>query len=261
MNEKKQRNRISMSMFLFEFRNVTGNPYVHIFAIGMPILLAAVFSGMLAAEIPDVEILSAAVTGLFLGIGAIIPLAAIFIGYSATYSQELEKGIPQRMELFGIKAGTTILNRILSELAFLALAFVIYFAVGVFGMSIKAPAASGLIWYIVCIVVLGIICFMLAHSIALIFKKFGIVYCITMMLYFGMMILSGMMGITYEMLPSAVQAVARLLPTTYINRDFGDIWLGKDYNFMPMLQSYLFLGALAGILLFFSLKRNSRGKG
>ncbi len=255
MNNQTRRKGISLSLLLFEFRNVTGNPYIHIFAIGMPVLLSAVFARMLATQIPNAEILSVTVTGLFLGIGAIIPLAAIFIGYAATYSQELEKGIPQRMELFGIDPGITILNRIISELVFLVLAFVIYFGVGVFGMHIKAPVASGLVWYIVCIAVLGIISFMLAHSIALIFRKFGIVYCITMMLYFGIMILSGMMGITYEMLPPAIQAVAGLLPTTYINRDFGDIWLGKEYNFVPMLQSYLFMGALAGILLFFSLRR------
>lgn len=69
-----------------------------------------------------------------------------------------------------------------------------------------------------------------------------------------------MMGIDYEMLPAPIQAVARLLPTNYIVRDFADIWRGREYNFMPMLQAYLFTGALAGILLFFSLRRKA-GKG
>lgn len=258
MNDQVQRKKFSPSLLLFEFRNVTGNPYVHIFGIGMPVLLAVIFGRVLASQIPNAEILSTAVTSIFLGTGAMIPLAIIFIGYAATYSQELEKGIPQRLELFGIDAGMTIINRIISELAFLVCSFVIYFAVGIFVLDIKAPTASGLIWYIVCIVVLGIISFSLAHAIALFFKKFGVVYSIVMMLYFGIMIVSGMMGISYEMLPSAVQVVARLLPTMYIQKDFADIWLGKGYNFMPMLQAYLFTGALSGILLLISLKRNAR---
>ena len=79
-----------------------------------------------------------------------------------------------------------------------------------------------------------------------------------MILYFAMMILGGMMGISYDNLPSAVQAIAKLLPVTYINRDFYMVWKGEHYNFVPMLQSYLFLAALAGILLFLALRRMSR---
>lgn len=258
MNNQIKRKRISPSLLLFEFRNVTGNPYVHIFGIGMPVLLAVILAKVMASQISDAGILSTMVTSIFLGVGAVIPLAVILIGYAATYSQELEKGIPQRLELFGIDAGMTIINRIISEMAFLVCSFAVYFIVGVFGLDIKAPTAAGLIWYIVCIAVLGIISFALAHAIALFFKKFGIVYSIAMMLYFGIMILSGMMGITYEMLPSPLQAVSRLLPTMYIQRDFADIWLGKGYNYMPMLQAYLFTGALSGILLLLSLKRNAR---
>lgn len=255
MNNKIRRKNFSLSLLLFEFRNVTGNPYIHIFGIGMPVLLIIVYARMLASQISDAEIRSTTVTGLFLGIGAIIPLAVILIGYAATYSQELEKGIPQRLALFGIGEGMTVINKILSEMIFQILSFVIYFAVGIFVLHIKAPSAFGLFCYILCIMVLAVISFAIAHAIALIFKKFGIVYCITMMLYFGIMIVSGLMGVSYEMLPPAVRAVSRMLPTTYIAKDFGDIWLGKSYSFAPMLQAYLFTGAAAGILLFLSLRR------
>lgn len=257
MNNQEKRKKFSASLLLFEFRNITGNPYVYIFGIGMPVLFEIIFSKMLASNIPDAEILSTAVTATVLGIGAMIPLAVILIGYAATYSLELEKGIPQRLELFGIDPGMTIVGRIIAELVFQVCGFTVYFAVAVLVLNIKAPTVSGLIWYIVCIGALAMISFVLAHGISLIFKKFGITYCITMTLYFAVMIASGLMGINYDMLPSAVQAVSRLLPTMYIARDFGDIWLGKGYQFAPMLQAYLFTGALAGILLFFSLRRNA----
>lgn len=250
--------KFSFSLLLFEIRNITGNPYVHVFGIGMPILLVLIFAKITASEIPNAEIAAVAVTTIFLGIGSIIPLAMILIGYAATYAQELEKGIPQRLELFGIPAGMTVVSRIIVELIFQCFAFAIYFAVGVFGLHIKAPTAPGFMIYIACIVALAMISFALAHAIAMIFKRFGIVYCITMILYFGIMIASGLMGLSYESMPPAVQAVSRLLPTTYIVKDFGDIWLGKAYDFMPMLQAYLFAGAVAGLLLFFALRRRAR---
>ena len=110
----------------------------------------------------------------------------------------------------------------------------------------------------VCILTLSVILFCLAHAIASMLRKFSLVYCVTMLIYFGMMILGGMMGISFDNMPSAMQAAAKLLPVTYINRDFAAIWVGESYNFMPMVQSYLLLGAVAGILLFFTVKRDSR---
>lgn len=257
MNKQIQRKKLSASMLLFEFRNITGNPYIHIFGIGLPVLMVLIFGNVLASNIPDGEMLSKAVTGLFLGLGTMIPLAAMLVGYAATFSQELEKGIPQRLELFGIDQGMTIVSRILAELIFQVCSFVIYFAVGALILRIEAPAVKGLFCYMICIAALGVISFGLAHAVALLFRKFGITYCVTMILYFCIMIVSGMMGIDYEMLPPPVQAAARLLPTYYFVKDFADIWQGREYNFIPMLQAYLFAGALAGVLLFFSLRRRA----
>lgn len=252
---RRKKSRVSLSMIQFEFRTITGNPYVHIFGVGMPVLMSVIITIALGAEITDSSVLEAAVTSVFLGVGTMIPLATILMGYSATHSQELEKGIPQRMALFGISPLTTIVNRIISEGVFLLLAFAVYLAVGCLALDLTPPALSGFICYILCILLLGVISFLLAHSIACFFRKFGITYCISMILYFGIMILSGLMGISYDMLPAPVQALSRLLPTTYIARDFADVWVGKAYNFMPLLQSFLFVGALSGILLFVSLKK------
>lgn len=256
--QNKKRKLISLQMIQFELRNTIGNPYVHIFGIGLPMLLVYVISRVLVSEIPDASILSMAITSLFLGIGAIIPLATVLIGYSASRAQELEKGIPQRMELFGIKAKESVCNKAVSEIVFMIFAFMVYFVFGYVCMGIKAPTVSGALLYAVCILALSVIMFCMAHAIATIFKKFGITYCITMLLYFAMLLFSGMMGVTYENMSEGMQKIAGLLPTTYINNDFYTVWAGESYNFMPMVQAYLFLAATAGILLFVSLKRTAR---
>ena len=255
---REKRKLITASMIRYELRNVTGNPYVHIFGIGMPVLMMILIVRVAVSEISDAAMAKMVSTTIFLGIGALIPMATILMGYAVIQAQDLEKGIPGRMQLFGIRNAVTICNRALSELIFMAVAFFIYFMAGIICLDMEAPTVSGAVLYLVCMVVFSVICFALAHAIASIVKKFGITYCVVMILYFACMILGGMMGITYENLPVVLQAVAKLLPVTYFNRDFYTIWVGESYNFMPMLQSYLFFGALAGILLFIALRRSGQ---
>ncbi|MCM1194200.1 MAG: ABC transporter permease [Acetatifactor muris] len=245
-------------MLAFEFRNVIGNPYVHIFGVGMPILMAIIITRAVAGEMGEGEMLTSIVTSVFLGVGALIPMATIFMGYGIAHAQELEKGIPQRMELFGIRTEVSLANRILSELLFMLAAFGIYFVVGYGVVKVKAPTAGGAAAYAICMLVFSGILFCLAHGIAVLLRKFSRTYCVTMLLYFAMMILGGMMGITYDNMPAVMRAAARLLPVTYINRDFAAVWSGESYNFMPMVQSYLLLGAVAGILLFVTVRRETR---
>ena len=257
----KTRETITLSMILYELRNVTGNPFVHIFGIGMPILMVMLITRTVVSEISDASLIETVSTSIFLGMGALIPMATILMGYSVMQAQETEKGIPERMQLFGIKNRVTICNRIISELIFMAVAYVIYFIVGILFIGLKTPAFSGVVLYILCILVFSVLCFMLGHAIASLAKKFGITYCVVMLLYFAFMIFGGGMGISYENMSGAMQAVAKLIPVTYFNKDFYLIWTGESYNFGPMIQSYLFFGAASGILLFIALKKGVRKSG
>lgn len=254
----KKRKLFSRQMLAFEFRNTIGNPYIHIFGVGLPILMLYVISRSVTAELNEPEILSMVVTSLFLGVGAIIPMATVLMGYGVSHAQELEKGIPQRMELFGIPERITMCNRVVAEGIFMVIAFGIYFAAAFLFIDVEAPVISGISLYMVCILILSIILFCLAHAISTLVQKFGLTYCITMLLYFVFMIFGGMMGITYDNMPGGMQQIAKLLPITYINRDFYTVWSGESYNFVPMLQSYLFLAAAAGILLFLAGRKRSR---
>lgn len=258
MNGKK-RQIITKYMISYEFRNVTGNPFVHIFGIGMPIFMAILISRIAVSEVSDAAVTRTISTTVFLGIGAMIPMATVLMGYAIRQAQDFEKGIPERMRLFGIRDCVTICNRAVSELIFMAAAFLLYFLAGILFMDLEVPVFSGIILYILCILFFSILCFMLGHAIAALAKRFSVTYCIVMMVYFALMILGGMMGISYENMPAAMQAAAKLLPVTYFNKDFITIWTGGNYNFVPMVQSYLFFGAVAGILLFIASRRRVRG--
>lgn len=252
------KNKVSLRMIQYELRNVAGNPFVHIFGVGFPILLSIIISKSVASEITDNSYLGQVITTIFLGIGAVIPMASILMGYSSTCSQDIEKDIPLRMRLFGFSEKYTIVNRLIAEFIYMTLAFLIYFIVGCNVLKIVTPVASGVIIYFVCLYIFAAVLFILAHAIANLVKKFGLTYMITMIIYFGMMILSGMMGITVGKLPKSLQIVSNLLPSTYFNKDFYTVWIGKTYNFVPMIQSYIFLSAISGILIFVMIYNSKR---
>ena len=75
---------------------------------------------------------------------------------------------------------------------------------------------------------------------------------------FLLMMLTGMMGISTDQLPEALQGIAKVFPMTYISNDFADFWQGGSYNFMPYIQSCIFLGAVAAILVMYAQYRNRR---
>ena len=122
----------------------------------------------------------------------------------------------------------------------------------------EVPAVSTALCLLLCHYILAAIFFGIAHGLSGILKKFGPTYAITMVFYFGAMILCGMMGVQTNELPKALQYVAGLLPMSYIGSDFIDFWQGGSYNFGPMIQSYLFLGAVCGILLLAAGYKNRR---
>lgn len=254
----KKKRLISAQMLLFELRNVTGNPYVHIFGVGMPVFMMILICRGIAPDMEQTMFYSSAATSVFLGIGTVIPMATVLMGYGISHAQELEKGIPQRMELFGILPRVSLCNRIFAEGIFTLASFCIYFAAGYAIVGVEPPKVSGFLIYILCITVFSVMMFCLAHGISSLIRKFGLTYCVVMILYFVFMTLGGMMGIRYDQMPRAMQLPARLLPVTYINRDFYGVWKGESYNFMPMLQAFLLLGAVTGILLFITAKRGER---
>jgi hypothetical protein len=253
-----KKNKISAQMIQYELRNVAGNPFVHIFGIGFPIMLSILISKSVGTSLTDKSYLTEVITSIFLGIGGIIPLATILMGYSSTCSQEIEKEIPLRMKLFGFSEKFTVINRLIAEFIYMTVAFALYFASGKCFLKIATPKVSGFLIYSICIYLFAGILFILAHAIANLVKKFGLTYMITMLIYFGMMILGGMMGMTLDQMPSGLKIISNLLPSTYFNKDFYTVWMGKHYNFAPMIQSYIFFFAIAGILIFIMSYRSRR---
>lgn len=238
----------------YELRNILGNPFVFGFGMVLPMVLYFLIAKTLKNEIPA-KMIPAANAQLYVTMSLTIPLAIIFIGYASNYSQEVEKGIPQRMQLFGFSVRKMTTAKLLSELIVAGIGFFIYTLTAVTGTEIAKPQVSSVIMLAVSLILLAVIFFFQAQGFANIFRKFGPTYAVTMSLYFGTMILCGMMGIKTENLPTFAQKIAKTLPMYYISHDFTDYWEKGSYNAAPLIQSFLFIGAITCFIFLYSVKK------
>lgn len=249
--------KFSLSLILYELRNVGGEWYVYFFGLLLPIMLSIFISKAYTTSVPE-ALIPEVNTEVMLTMTLVIPMSIMFIGYGSLCAQEVEKGIPLRMRLFGFPEKSVMAAKVIAHMIFMTAAFLIFGLVEPLILELEKPALSSVVCLLICLYVLGLIFLVMAHAIANLFGKFGPAYAVMMALYFFFMILSGMMGARIDQLPPALRVVAKILPMQYISNDFIDFWQGETYHFAPMIQSYLFLGAVAGILLLISLQKNKR---
>ncbi len=247
----------SLSLVIYEVKNVCGNPFTIFFSTAFPILMLFLLSTTYMSQIPE-AIRGDVINQLFITMSMVVPMSIFLIGHGANYSQELEKDIPLRMNLFGFTHAGMMLAKMIANFLFLTAAFILYVVAGCLLVDVQAPTGRAAVIFIITIYVLAAIFFVISHAIATLVKKFGPTYAITMMMYFIFLILCGMMGMPTESFPKGIRMAADMLPMTYVSQEFGNFWRGGSYNFAPFLQSLLFLSAVAGILLFFGLRKEKR---
>lgn len=256
--KKSEGKKCNYRMVLYELRNINGNLMPHFFGIIFPNIMCFLLSKTVASQVPE-AVRGTANTSIMLSMSLVIPMSIMFLGYGALYAQEVEREIPLRMRLFGYGIGAEVMAKVLAHLIFMTIALIVYGLFQGLVMDMERPTVPAFLCWVLSLYLIGVACLVLAHGIAGIFRKFSLTFGINMILYFMMMILTGMMGINTDQLPRVLQKCAALLPMTHISNDFVDFWQGGSYHFMPLIQSFLFLGAVAGIVLLIS-KNSSRRK-
>jgi ABC-2 type transport system permease protein len=252
---------LTKHLLFYEFINTAANIFVIIFGVIFPIFMAILFANVIAGQVPDF-VQTDVRTMIFLQMTMVIPMATMFIGYAGTFSQEVENKINLRLDLFGIKKRSVLAAKILANLIFLLVSAAVYFAVVIPLVEIHIPTVQAALFLILVVVLVGIILLVMAHAIANMAGKFNRTFGITMFLYFGFMVLCGMMGLQVSQFPPFIQRIARLLPMTYMgtDSDFLLIWKGESYNPTNFIFSFVFLAIIAAVLLLVSNWRSRRRK-
>lgn len=253
MNQK----RCSLRMIRYEIRNLNGNLMTHFFAFVFPNFFSLILVKAIGSDVPG-EYLQQFKTEIMLSVSLVIPLSVMFLGYGALYSNEVEREIPLRMRLFGYQEKSLITAKLAAHLILMTIAVLAYGIFWTVVIGIAKPAVSSFLILLLCLYLVGAVFLVVSHALANIFRKFSITFGVEMFFYFLIMIVCGMMGVRTSQLPDALQKVAALFPMSYICNDFASFWQGGQYNFMPLIQSFLFVGAMAGILLLYALYKSRR---
>ncbi len=251
--------RRGVQMIIYEWKCIVGNIFSILFGLVFPIFMLFFMGKITFSDVPK-DMLPEVQTQLYITMAMVIPMAIMFIGYAANYAQELEMKIPLRLQLFGLKPQQTLVYRLVAYLLCITVCLILYTIAAVVGLQILWPTPGRAAVSIACFYLLSIVFLVISHSIAYAIQKFGPAYGTTMIIYFALMFVSGMMGARPEQLPQGVTMVAKLIPTYHFGYRYIDFWLGKSYNAAPLVQAFLFSSALA-ILLFLGSVSFRRRKG
>ena len=243
----------------YEIRNNLGNFMSMIFGFLMPLFMTILIFHAYKGQMPKDSVGDFA-TQIYLTNIIMIPMAMILIGFAATYSQEIEQGVTRRLELFGYVHKKQMIAKFGGQLIVVVSAILLYTIIICIALPLHAPKFGSLFAYLLCVFALILMIFLIAYAIAMLTQKFSVAFGITMSVYFGVMICSGMMGVTAEQFPKPVRFVAELLPTTRMVEIFPDAWNGKLSNVAPLIQAFLLCYGVTGILLFLVVRKNKRKK-
>ena len=242
----------------YEVKNNLGNIMSIIFGLIFPTVMTNLFFYVFKSQLSASESIVKFGTQLFLVNLLMAPLALVLVGFTATFSQEIEQGMTLRLSLFGYSHKKQILAKLVSQFFVVIFAIGIYCACSLITIPVLTPSPTVLFIYILCMVLLVVLFFLFAYAISMLTKKFSGAFGISMSFYFVVMILSGMMGIQPDQFPSGVRYISNLLPTTQIALLFPKVWDMQIQNPAPLIQSFLFLSALCGVLLLPVFLKNKR---
>lgn len=243
----------------YEFLNTLYNGYAFFFGAIFPVALTHLIKIGVLADVPK-EYLSEATTGIFIGMAMYVPLASIFLSHASTYANEVDKNIPERIMLYGFSERDILLNKLVASYIFFTFCMLVYILGTVPFLDIAKPHGASFIVWILCLYLMSGMLMAIAHGIATLIRKFGPTYGVVMALYFVIIILSGYMGVPISKLPRGLRAVSDLLPTSNLGNDYINFWLGKDYDFAPLVQSMIFFMVFSLVILLVAFKVRGRKK-
>ena len=244
-------------LIIYEIRNAIGNPFIAFFGIVFPVMMLMIITFSLRKQVPS-SMIRETNTGVFITMSLIIPMAVILLGHSANYSQELEKEIPVRIAAVWLSQNSIMLAKIIAQTITLTAGLIFYSVFSYILVDLQSPKFSSALCLIGCLYLLGIFFFLFAHGLSNIFKKFGpYVYDKYVCLLWEHDSLR-YDGHTDRTASQSAEACG-IFPSNELHQQcFIEFWQGGSYNFGPMIQAFLFFGALCGLLVIYSNYKNRR---
>lgn len=254
--------RFSRYYFKYEMKMLLSNFVSLFFTFVFPILITCLIGYAVSQmDAPDV-IRREIVSRIFIGNITMLPLSLCLISYATFYSVEIEYHITQRLELFGINQIDIFRHRFLVYFLYLAFSTMVYVVTVNLFLGVHQSTFGKYVVLFCCYLAFGITLLMISHGIAVLLGKMSKTYAVSMILYFGILVTGGNMGIQYNQFPKLLQSIARINVVTYFSANLKgsivDYWLGKGNQIYPTV--YILFGWFLVALLFLYLVTEYRKK-
>lgn len=223
---------IKKRKLVFEFQNLLGNMMTLFFGFMFAPMMAFVF-GSSYSNVPQ------ALNQVYLTFFCTIPLSMVLVGFSSLFSQEVEQGFTLRAELFGYSRMSQVIHKFIALTGFVLLSSIIYSWIFLSHFNLSIPSQSIMIQMGIFQILNAAIYFMVVFLLTTFLKKFSRVYGISMISYFVIMIVSGIMG------NMNVGKLGNYLPIKLFITDYTNRLNDTDY-ISGKIGLYLFI--LLGIL-------------
>ncbi len=227
----------------YEVKNALGNIFTVIFGFIFPALITLIFYFAFSSSNQG-DNLEQFKIGMFVSNLMIAPLAILLIGFSALFSQEIEKQVALRMSLLGYDEKKQFLAKFIAQFLVMMASLIVYSMIVYPVLNIKSFNVIGLFMIGLLILILSFSIFMIAFGLSMLAKKFSIAYGISMSTYFIVLVLSGMMGVSSDNLPVGLKEVSLALPTTHIVKHGYQLWMHISFDSWGLILS------MSGCLIF-----------
>ncbi|QPK94180.1 ABC transporter permease [Actinomyces sp. zg-332] len=220
---------MKFNYLVLEIKNVLGNFIGLFFSYIFPIMLANIIIFSRKGEIPA-QAVPEFKTSVFLLLISVIPISLALVGFPALFSQETDKGVTKRMILFGYTIEKQLINKLIANVLVIFSAVGVYFLCVGWVNEINKPSAFSIIFLLFGILFISIDFFLITFTLTLWLRKFSRVYGVTMTLYFLVMILTGMFGVSPDKFGKIIETIANCIPITLLTKLTTEHWGESFYS-------------------------------
>ncbi len=233
------------------------SPLNMIFSLFFPVLMLQIMYNAILGDIPEIAVETFGVT-LFISYLLIIPMALILMGFSTDTADQRTRGILERLNLFGFSYRKIIFHKVAANICMLLFCIIVYIGIGSAVIPIPTPNVSTLIITILALSLLTLLLFLMGSTIALTVPNNGTAISVAMIIYFALMIFSGLMGVSPTKMPEAIQVISKTLPTYYISQKLPAYWVSGGFNSGKLFLYLLIYISIFSALLFLITKKRTQ---
>lgn len=236
----------------FELKNTMGYSIAMIVGGLLPLVLAI---GGYHSTHSDAVNHSLAIT-LFSTLLPMIPLGLVILPFTIAFGRDTESGVTTRLSLFGYTIIKQLIAKFVSVVILVIAVTLVYLIVLLNVLPLPKISTLTIVNIFVGVLLLTVALYLIAFTIAQIFKGFSMIQGVAMVVYFGIAILTGSIG--GFQLTGGIENVADFIPFKVFRENLANHWTSLSFSqgneFTQLLIFLIFTIVLFVIANYFRIR-------